>query len=311
MTGIGIITNPHSKLNKRNPKRQELLTYVAGEQGQVRITHSLEELAEVAHEYSNKSLDILAINGGDGTISRTLTTFIHAYGDKPLPPIVILRGGTINMLAKNLGITGSPEQVLFRLMEAYSTNEFKRKVKLPTLKVGNEYGFLFGNGSCHAFLQEFYKNKTGAVGSLLLLLKIIFSRFFAKTFYDRIIFDQKMSYLVDRKIDKAHRSCSLFCSVVEKMPLGKKLFYELNSYSEPCFQAISAILPASKAWYQLPLSVILKPKSDPKSRDSFIAKKVELTCETYGGYTLDGELFEPKDKKVTIEMGPTLDFYIV
>src|SRR5687768_275022 len=108
MSGIGIITNPHSKLNKRNPRRAELLGYIVGERGQLEITNTLADLERVAHEFREKKIHTLAISGGDGTICRTLTALIHAYGEVPLPRVALLRGGTINVLANNLGIKGAP-----------------------------------------------------------------------------------------------------------------------------------------------------------------------------------------------------------
>ena len=123
MSGIGIITNPHSKLNKRNPQRTALLGYILGEKGRLEVTNNLDDLGRVAREFKSKNIGILAINGGDGTICRTLTAFIQVYGNAPLPKVALLRGGTINVLANNLGIAGSPEQVLYRLVEVYSNEE--------------------------------------------------------------------------------------------------------------------------------------------------------------------------------------------
>src|SRR4051812_22856783 len=119
MSGIGIITNPHSKLNKRNPARMSLLGYILGAKGQLEVTNTLEDLGRVARDFKEKGVTILAINGGDGTICRTLTAFIKEYGETgtPLPQVALLRGGTINVLANNLRIKGSPEQVLYRLVD--------------------------------------------------------------------------------------------------------------------------------------------------------------------------------------------------
>ena len=121
MSGIGIITNPHSKLNKRNPARSALLGYILGEKGTLEVTNSLEDIGRVAREFKERRIGLLAINGGDGTICRTLTAFIKEYGTAPMPKVALLRGGTINVLANNLGIRGSPEQILYRLVEAHST----------------------------------------------------------------------------------------------------------------------------------------------------------------------------------------------
>ena len=101
MSGIGIITNPHSKQNKRNPSRSQLLSYILGKQGQMEVTQSLDDLAQVAEKFKKNEIEILAINGGDGTISQTLTAFHKVYGDTKLPKIAILPGGTMNVRSED------------------------------------------------------------------------------------------------------------------------------------------------------------------------------------------------------------------
>jgi hypothetical protein len=310
MAGIGIITNPHSKLNRRNPRRQDLLGYVAGERGQVEITNTLEDLGRAATEFRKRGIEVLAINGGDGTISKTITAFIRAYEESPLPQFALLRGGTINMLASNLGIAGSPEKILFRLMEAHSTGKYKKLVKLNTLKVENDYGFLFGNGSCCTFLEEFYQNKTGAIGSVFLLGKVLLSRFFHREYYDQLIFDDSMSITVDSQPPFSHRSCTLICATVERMPLGPKLFPK-NKEGASTFQCVSAIVPARDAWYRMPTSVLLRPQAADSAKMNFCGQSLKICCEQFNGYTLDGEIFYPDKPEVQISMGPQLEFVVV
>ncbi|MEZ4744154.1 MAG: diacylglycerol kinase family protein [Bdellovibrionota bacterium] len=310
MAGIGIITNPYSKLNKRNPRRQELLGYVAGQNGRLEITNSLEDLNRVAREFRDQDISVLAINGGDGTISRTLTAIINAYGDKPLPKVVILRGGTVNVLATNLGVKGSPEHILFRLMEAHSTGQYKDRVRLYTLKIEGEYGFLFGNGSCFSFLEEFYRNKTNLFGSVTLLLKVIASRLFNRSLYDRLIYQDKMTLEFKGKPAYEHQSCAVFCSTVEKMPLGIKLFWQ-NAEKSRILQVISAITDPLKAWYTLPLSILLRPRESDSAKISQTGTDLVVTSEKSANYTLDGELFYPSSKQVHITLGPKIEFLIV
>lgn len=309
MAGIGIITNPHSKLNRRNPRRQDLLAYVAGEHGQVEITNTLEDLSRAAREFRARGIEVLAINGGDGTISKTITAFIRAYEDSPLPKFTLLRGGTINMLASNLGISGSPEKILFRLMEAHATGRFKRVAHINTLKVEEDYGFLFANGSCSTFLEEFYTNKTGAVGSMFLLAKILFSRFFDKEFYDRIIFEDLMTMQLDDQAPFSHKSCTLLCATVEQMPLGPRIFAG-NAEGATAFQCVSAIVAAKDAWYKMPPSILLRPTTSDTAKLNFAGSSLTLSCEESNSYTLDGELFYPEKAEIQISLGPQLEFLV-
>ena len=119
MAGIGIITNPHAKSNKQDPFKQETMSYLLGKQGDFRITKSLDELKTVAKEFLENNISVLAINGGDGTIMRTLTIFKEIYKDHPLPLVAVLPGGTANVLAQNLKIKDSPELCLMKLVEMH------------------------------------------------------------------------------------------------------------------------------------------------------------------------------------------------
>src|SRR5437762_2543265 len=104
--GIGVITNPRSRMNKRDPSRMRKLGYLIGDRGSAAATRSLDDLYRVAEEFKSADIDVLGINGGDGTIHHTLTAFVRTWGDKPLPLIAILRGGTMNTIANSYGIKG-------------------------------------------------------------------------------------------------------------------------------------------------------------------------------------------------------------
>ncbi|MCX6127749.1 MAG: diacylglycerol kinase family protein [Proteobacteria bacterium] len=107
MPGIGIIANPHSKLNKRSPVEIKRLQAMIGHHGVLSLSHDLTELDKIILSYRNENIDIIAINGGDGSISRVITRVIALYGEKPLPKFALLRGGTMNLVSAQLGIGAS------------------------------------------------------------------------------------------------------------------------------------------------------------------------------------------------------------
>ena len=71
MPKVGIIANPHSKLNKRRPKRLEVMKKIVGSHGDFIVTQSLSELDEKIKFMSSANYATIAICGGDGTISQT------------------------------------------------------------------------------------------------------------------------------------------------------------------------------------------------------------------------------------------------
>src|SRR5215471_13326780 len=102
--GIGLITNPRSRVNLRDPGRPRRLSYLIGSHGQAEATRTLDDLYRVCEEFRKERIDVLGISGGDGTLHHTLTAMIRTYGsDQSLPPIAILRGGTMNTIARSFG----------------------------------------------------------------------------------------------------------------------------------------------------------------------------------------------------------------
>ena len=152
MPGIGVITNPRSRLNRRDPSGMRKLGYLIGDRGSAAATRSLDDLYRVAEEFMKAEIDILGINGGDGTIHHTLTAFIKTYGGRPMPMVAILRGGTMNTIANSYGIKGEPSRLLFELVDKYHNDEPFEVFEKEIIRVGDAYGFLFGTGVVHNFL---------------------------------------------------------------------------------------------------------------------------------------------------------------
>jgi diacylglycerol kinase family enzyme len=310
MSGIGIITNPHSKLNKRNPKRAELLGFILGQQGQLEVTSSLEDLARVAREFKEKGIEILAINGGDGTICRTLTAFIQEYGDQPMPRIAVLKGGTINVLANNLGIRGSPEAILYRLVEAHSAGEALATTPLATLHVDGNYGFLFGNGVAATFLKEYYKRKSGPVGAAAWAIAVWASRFFGSKLYNRVLQDMYQTLRPDDAPPISHSTCAVFCSTVPKMPLGFPLFPKVKEETRH-FETVSFVFAARDAIWQLPLVMLKGQHGSTTAKMSLTCRTLEIAAEAPFDFTLDGELYVTREPQLRIDMGPVLEFVAI
>lgn len=89
-----------------------------------------------------------------------LTAFVEAYGDTPLPPIALLRGGTMNTVASGIGVKGTPAALLGALVARYHSGEPFGWVERNLLCVPGpqpQYGFLFGNGLISNFLEAYYE----------------------------------------------------------------------------------------------------------------------------------------------------------
>ncbi|HSY20843.1 MAG TPA: diacylglycerol kinase family protein [Polyangiaceae bacterium] len=187
MPGIGVILNPKSRRNLRDPGARERLARCVGDRGVVREARSFDELSRIASEYRKRGIDILAISGGDGTNTVTLTGFLAEYGDEPLPTLALLRGGTMNTVASSIGVRrGSPEDLLARVVAHYEgrANPPLAAIERTLLRVAPvgvdgadhgsgrvTFGFLFGTGVVQGFLAEYYTGEPSTIGAVRTLAR--------------------------------------------------------------------------------------------------------------------------------------------
>lgn len=172
MAGIGVIYNPRSGKNARDPKAPMRLARTLGDHGVVRRASSLDELYRVAEDFRKLEIDVLGISGGDGTNGTAITGFLDVYAGNALPQIAFLRGGTMNTVANAVGVRrGQPERMLDRLCRAYVQRAARPlenverhvmcvRAEKATARDGapmsTKYGFNFGTGVVCGYLSEYY-----------------------------------------------------------------------------------------------------------------------------------------------------------
>src|SRR5476651_1926711 len=118
---IGVVLNPRSRRNLRDPGAALRLARTLGDHGIVRAVHSLDDLHRAAEDFKQLDIDVLGISGGDGTNHVTITGFIDVYDGSALPRLAFLRGGTMNTVANSVGVGhGRPEGLLGKLIRAYA-----------------------------------------------------------------------------------------------------------------------------------------------------------------------------------------------
>src|SRR5262249_8500631 len=155
MAGIGVVINPHARENRNGAgAREERMRAILGAFGWVRVTTTLDDVDEVAREFHDRHVDVLAICGGDGSDHCTLTSFYRHYGSDALP----LLPGTISAVADATGgRRGPPEQGLARVVRAYRRGSTHVTTERDLLRVnGSEIGFLLSFGTAVNYLRAYY-----------------------------------------------------------------------------------------------------------------------------------------------------------
>src|SRR5262249_34864931 len=145
-----------------NPRMAAEFQAIVGDQGHVIAPKSLEELEEAAAGMRRNPPSVIAVHGGDGTLHRLVSAMGRAYGDVPFPPIAILCGGTMNVVATSLHIRERANTFLTGLTADARAGRPPETLRRRCLRVGDKLGFIFGNGLMSNFLAEYYE--TGKYG---------------------------------------------------------------------------------------------------------------------------------------------------
>ncbi|MCB1706799.1 MAG: hypothetical protein KDI17_18190 [Halioglobus sp.] len=113
---VGLISNPASGHNRDQFER--IRSRIEGQRGiHHRITHSPADIAPALRELAALDVGVLAINGGDGTVSAILGELLESAVFPRPPLIALLPGGTANMNAGDIGVRGSLKKAVTRFCQ--------------------------------------------------------------------------------------------------------------------------------------------------------------------------------------------------
>ncbi len=134
---IGVLTNPNSGKNRRNPGRLADLERAVQGHGIVRQTQSLDELAAVIAEFRELGCQYWVVDGGDGTLHWLLSVAQqHSAGlDPPWPMVIPGNGGSIDFVAHKAGIRRQAPDIVRALAGALQRGEPIPTVHLDTLHI--------------------------------------------------------------------------------------------------------------------------------------------------------------------------------
>jgi len=158
MGRIGIVNNPRARRNRRRPRTAAALRDLVGSEGTLLDVHCDEDTRAALRTFRRDGVSLLAVNGGDGTLSRLATALPEAWGGPPWPKLVPLPGGSMNNVAHAHGYRGSPQRCLRRLLRRLQAGEPLHAVERDLLLVEGggrpaQLGFLFATGAAVRFLD--------------------------------------------------------------------------------------------------------------------------------------------------------------
>src|SRR4051794_22412748 len=287
MAGIAIIANPNARRNREWPLAAEQLRKAAPG-ATILETRGPEELAGVAKAVAADRPRVLAIAGGDGTVTHTVTALANTLGND-LPPLALLGGGAYDSLAP-LGGSGDAEDRLRRLSEAVRTGADLEMEERDSLLVENRCGFRFGVGLPVRFIEEIYAN--GGVGpwtSSRLLARAFWSSLSAGPFARKLYAPMDLRVRFDDEEWPRVPIYRLVCSSVAGAGLGLRPFRRATEHPGAS-QALG--LTAGPRQFALELPRILFGLQVRRDRlIEGVGERLELSGRAPLGWLLDGEIY--------------------
>jgi diacylglycerol kinase family enzyme len=303
MPGIGIVVNPKGKKYQKDPDKIGRLSFIVGDRGSYQATADIPDLRRVAEQFKSRDIDILAIGGGDGTTHVTLTHFIDVYGEKPLPKITFLRGGTMNTLANSCNIKGVPEKILSNLIYKYHEGEEFESTEVDMMEINGMYGFIFGCGGIYRFMEAYYSGTTPSPAKAAYTLSraitsALMNGKFARKMFKR--FDGDV--WVDGEKWPFANWAALYAGSIPLLGLKFKVFHYATEPQR--FHAAGFSLPPRHVLKFAPRMFTGK-KIDDENLVESPAREMRIELAEPMAFTIDGDML-PAASQITVKSGPRL-----
>jgi len=307
MAGITIIANPNARRNREWPLASEQLRKAAPG-ASILETRGPEELAGVAKAVAADRPRVLAIAGGDGTVTHTVTALFNTLGND-LPPLALLGGGAYDSLAP-LGGKGDAERRLRRLSEALASGTELRVEQRDTLRVvpdgarsAARCGFRFGVGLPVRFIEAIYATgNAGPLTSTRLLARALWSSLTKGAFARKLYAPMDLRVHLDDEEWPHIEIYGLVCSSVAEAGLGLRPFRRATE-QPGAFHTLGLTAGPRKFALELPRLLFGLPARRDRLLEG-VGEQLDLTARAPLSWLLDGEIYSSKTGRVAVGLGP-------
>jgi diacylglycerol kinase family enzyme len=137
---IGLLNNLRAGRNKRRAAR--IIREIEGARDVLHIaTPSAEAVPEAIAEMERGGVELLIVNGGDGTLERTLSALLARGRPARLPVLAPIRGGRTNMTAADLGAASDSVRGLREVIAAARAGRLEERIATrAVLRVAPRHG---------------------------------------------------------------------------------------------------------------------------------------------------------------------------
>jgi diacylglycerol kinase (ATP) len=301
-----VLTNPHSSRNRRQLARVRALL-----DGRVlhRVTDAAADLPRVLAELRAEGVEVLGINGGDGTIHEVLTVLAREQPPGSLPALALLPGGTTNMSARDVNHGPLGLRVAIERFLAIAERG-PLPVRRGVIRVDDgrnvRCGFIFGMGAVIRGIEYFHERVVAkgarqewATGLAVLRTAWGIAR-------RERIFSEGVT--LEARLDGETRrgTASIFLvSALERLLLGIRPFWGRG----PGPLAVTWVADDARRFLRKFPALLRGQGERLAESDGYLSRRsqrVEVTAQE--NYTIDGEIYRPEHGHLVLESHGPLAF---
>lgn len=300
---IGVLNN--LRAGRRGPHAVRLDEFLAARPDLISVeTQGAHELGPALAELERREVDVLVLNGGDGTVQCALTELLRDPHRERLPLVAPLRGGRTNSTSTDLGADRDPTRGLARLIEAAQAGRLAAlAVARPVLRVrsarrdADYYGMFFGAGLIYRAIRVVHRvfppGRQGVFGAGIVTGALVGKTLFRPT--SGILTPDKCQVRGDGRDLVDAELYLLISSTLDR------LFLRMNPFwgTGPGGLRLTA-LSSDAQWMPLAAPGILSgrgPRWLTPERGYVSARLDRAELRISCGFTIDGELFAPESEE--------------
>ncbi len=275
-----------------------------------------QDVLAALRDFARQEVNLLAVNGGDGTVQAVLTALFHHQPFETQPLLAVMQSGTTSMTARDVGFSGSRLRSLKKLFNwAVTGTGNARVIDRPVLQVqapGHQtrYGMFFGASAIYQGIQYFHrklntKGLGGEIGPGLTILRFLWSA--ARRGSD-FIPSVPVSVAMDDNPPQQFDSFVILVSTLERLFLG--LYPYWGSESGPLHYTAVRAHPRHLL-RALPSLLRGRSGAHGTPENGFYSHNAhEIKLNLAGGFTLDGQLYVPENQQepTVVRYGGTATF---
>jgi hypothetical protein len=274
------------------------------------VPEGADDIAPALGRLDSQGVDVLAVNGGDGTLQNVLTLLLGEGSPfERLPVLLPLRSGRTNMGALDIGSDRSPARSLRRALGATRENAVAdRLVRRSVLKIdlgpedGTQYGLFCGIGMIYRAIEWThslfpYGRSQGVFGSGIVTGSLVIRHLLGRTDDGdaaRILEPDIVKIRLDGEPVAAEEFRLLIVSTMDRLFLRMRPFW--GAHEAPV--RLTALEPKATRKFRRIVRVL---RGHPPfrvgnpNREGYLSRNVDVAeFEMDCGLTIDGEMYGPR-----------------